>query len=175
MLIDTTTPVPTGRPEKPDFETLPCHTVDIIAAITARLKSMVPAVAVDVFPEKPDEYRLNHAIAALLVGYSGSQYAKTSDTGMISQQRELSFFITVIARKLNGTTGAIGLTDAVINALQGWIPPHCQRMWVAKDYFAGEVAGLWRQIIEVNTRTMQVQYETIPDWANLTLTKNESD
>ena len=167
-MTDITLTPPTGKPPVPEGDYVPMTTVLVLDAIKMRLADKVAHVAIDLFPERPEDYRLNHAVAALLIGYSGSQYATTSDTGMIAQQRELRVFVTVAARKLNGTTGAIGLSDQVISALQGWRAPHCQPMWLIKDSFAGETAGIWRHVVELATRTMAVQVDGSSDWPTLT-------
>jgi hypothetical protein len=90
----------------------------ILLAAADRLKSQVPGVAVELYPENPAAWRMNHPRAALLVDYRGSRYGEVVDTGIVAQGRELSIGISVVARTLHDAYGALAITDAV--RLRSW-------------------------------------------------------
>jgi hypothetical protein len=132
-------------------------TLEIITAIVKRLHEKQPGLAVDFFPEKPAEYRLNHPQGALLVSYAGSRFGKVSDTGFVAQQREIRITVTVVMRQLNGKGGAVTAVDAVRAALFCWRPPDCQRLRLMTDRFLGEVAGLWQYVVDLSCDALIVQ------------------
>ena len=77
-------------------------TLTIIDAVVARLKAAFPDLAVEYFPDKPAEYRLNHPKGALLVSYLGAKYDEPIDTSAIVQPAVVKFAITATLRQLNG-------------------------------------------------------------------------
>ncbi len=49
-------------------------TLPILEAIQERIYQQVPHFAVELFPDNPDEYRLNAEDGAILIQYLGSQF-----------------------------------------------------------------------------------------------------
>jgi hypothetical protein len=123
-------------------------TLEIITAIGDRLRKQQPGLAIEFFPEKPSEYRLNHPRGALLVSYAGSRFGEVSDTGFVAQRREVRVTITVVMRQLNGKGGAVDAVDAVRATLFCWRPPDCQRLQLVDERFLGEAAGLWQYAVD---------------------------
>lgn len=133
-------------------------TLEIIEAVRARLAALIPAVAVEYFPEKPDEYRLNHPRGALLISYLGGRFDNTDDTGFAVQPRAVRLSITIVMRELHGRTGAVEMLDVVRRALVGFKPPHCtKKIRAERDAYIGQVAGVWQYAVDVVTETMQVE------------------
>ena len=115
----------------------------ILLAAADRLKSQVPGVAVELYPENPAAWRMNHPRAALLVDYRGSRYGEVVDTGIVAQGRELSIGISVVARTLHDAYGALAITDAVRLALLGQRLPDCFKTRLASERFVSQEAGNW--------------------------------
>ncbi|MDF0606632.1 Gp37 family protein [Neisseriaceae bacterium TC5R-5] len=132
-------------------------TLQIIDATVARLKAKLPQLAVEYFPDRPADYRLNHPKGALLVSYPGSQFARTVDTFYAAQPRTIRLAVTVLLRQLNGKGGAVDISDEVRRALVGWRPPDCQKVMAASDQFLGESAGIWQYAIDLTTETMLIE------------------
>lgn len=132
-------------------------TLQIIDALVVRLKAKLPQLAVEYFPDKPTEYRLNHPRGALLVSYLGSQFDKTVDVTYIAQPRTVKLSVTVILRQLNGRGGAVDVVDDVRRALIGWQPPDCRKVWAVSDKFLGETAGLWQYAVDLASQSMLVE------------------
>ncbi|QOK96812.1 hypothetical protein HF909_10455 [Ralstonia pseudosolanacearum] len=132
-------------------------TLEIIDALVTRLKAKLPQLAVEYFPDKPADYRLNHPRGALLVSYLGSQFDKTVDVTYIAQPRTVKLSVTVILRQLHGRGGAVDVVDDVRRALIGWKPPDCRKVWAVSDKFLGETAGLWQYAVDLASQSMLVE------------------
>lgn len=115
----------------------------ILQAVAERMKAQVPGVGVELYPENPAAWRLNHPRAALLVDYRGSKYGEPADTGIVAQGRELSIGISVVARTLHDAYGALAITDAVRLALLGFRLPDCQKARLESERFVAQEAGNW--------------------------------
>lgn len=134
-------------------------TLQIIDAVLSRLQTKLPGLAIEYFPERPAEYRLNHPVGALLVSYLGSQFAASVDTWYVAQPRTVKLSVTVVLRQLNGRGGAVDVLDDVRRALLGWAPPDCMKLKAVSEKFLGETAGLWQYAVDFHTETMQVEDE----------------
>lgn len=132
-------------------------TVQMIDAVLARLKTKLPSLAVDYFPERPAEYRLNHPKGALLVSYPGSQFGATVAVSHMVQPRTVKVSVTVLLRQLNGKGGAVDVVDAVRRALVGWRPPDGRKVWAVSERFLGESAGLWQYAVDVAFEAMLIE------------------
>lgn len=132
-------------------------TLQIIDAIKGRLNAKFPMLAVEHFPDKPDEYRLNHPRGALLVSHLGSKFDETVATDVIAQPRHQKFSVTVVLRQLNGRGGAQDISDQVILTLAGFKPPDCKKMSIVSERYLGEEAGIWQYAVDVITETMLIE------------------
>lgn len=151
-------------------------TLQIIDAVLARLKVKLPQLAIEYFPDRPAEYRVNHAVGALLISYPGSQFGDTVDVTYIAQPRTVKLSVTVLLRQLNGRGGAVDVVDDVRRALVGWRPPDCRKVRAVSETFLGETAGIWQYTVDLAAEAMlvedaeigaeipltQVTYEEIP-------------
>ncbi|WP_308170863.1 Gp37 family protein [Ralstonia syzygii] len=62
-------------------------TLHIIDALVARLKAKLPQLAVEYFPDKPADYRLNHPKGALLVSFTWVASSTRPSTSRTSPSR----------------------------------------------------------------------------------------
>jgi hypothetical protein len=138
-------------------------TLEIIDAIAARLRAKLPQFAVEFFPDKPLEYRLNHARGALLVSYAGGRYSAPVDVEYVAQPRELRVTVTVVVRQLNGRGGAVDTVEGARMALLGWRPPDCQKMRAVSETYLGERAGLWQYALDMSTFAVVIEDADAPD------------
>jgi hypothetical protein len=114
-------------------------------------------LAVEYFPERPDEYRLNHPTGALLVSYPGSDFGDTVDVTFVMQPRSLKVSVTVVLRQLHGKGGAVDVLDLVRRSLVGWRPPDCKKMRALSEKFLGQTAGLWQYAVDFAAEGVQVE------------------
>lgn len=135
------------------------QTVTLMEALLARLRSaFAQELAVELFPEQPGAYRLNHPRGALLLAYGRSRFASSAAVDTVFQERDLVFRLTLVFRQLNGRDGAIGYLDRVREHLAGWTPPHCCLSCAPQaEQFIGQVQGLWQYGLDIATRATQVQ------------------
>lgn len=151
-------------------------TQEVIEAAIARLKAYVrPALAVEYFPERPADYRLNHPVGALLVSFPGARYSRPLDTDAVVQERELRLSVAVVMRQLNGRDGAVAVVDRVRTALVGWRAPDCQKTRALAETFLGEKAGLWQYAVDVAMQTMVVEDLAEPELPLLTQVNYEEN
>ena len=137
-------------------------TLTIIDAVVARLKAAFPDLAVEYFPDKPAEYRLNHPKGALLVSYLGAKYDEPIDTSAVVQPAVIKFAITATLRQLNGKEGAVAVLTRLRSALIGYKPPNCRRkVWAIGEQFLGESAGIWQYALDVATEAIVVEDDDV--------------
>ncbi|MFB9160004.1 Gp37 family protein [Chromobacterium violaceum] len=148
-------------------------TVQIIDALVARLKDKLPSLAVEYFPEKPADYRLNHPVGALLVSYLGSQFGATVDAGVVVQPRTLKLSVTVVLRQLNGRSGAVAVLDDVRRTLVGYRLPDCRKLQAAAERFLGQTSGLWQYAVDLTAQGMQIEEDDAADSPILTQVNHE--
>ena len=151
-------------------------TMEIIDATVKRLQLKLPGLAVEYFPEKAADYRLNHPKGALLVSYAGSRYDETRDITYVGQPRALRLAITVLMRQLHGRNGAVEAVDNVRRALLGWRPPDCRKAQITADKYLGETAGIWQYAVDFSAQSMVVEDTEVNTEQPLTqVTYEESD
>lgn len=86
--------------------------------VVARLRERIPeAVAqIDAMPDRPEQFRLNHPIAALLVQYPES----TSVQKGAQLERKIVMDVYVLTQQLSGPSGIDHYLDMVATALFGY-------------------------------------------------------
>ncbi|MEQ0902939.1 Gp37 family protein, partial [Pseudomonas aeruginosa] len=82
-------------------------------------------LAVELFPEQPGNYRLNHPRGSILLAYGRSQFGQPEAADAVLQERNLVFRLTLVFRQLNGKDGVTSYLDRIRESLTGWYPPHC--------------------------------------------------
>ena len=135
------------------------QTEDIVNGFVERLREQFKAkLAVELFPENPKAYRLNHPVGAILVAYGRSKFGNPEATDAVFQERNLVIPLTLVFRQLHGKQGVIPHLDAIRLCLTGWAPPHCDNACRPIDErWIGQVEGLWQYAQEFATRTTQLQ------------------
>jgi hypothetical protein len=88
---------------------------DIEQAIIKHVQRVIPGVAVQSFPAKPQDYVLQTANAAVLVRFV-EEKPKSEVIGSAGQ-REVFFDINIVSRDFKGQTGVYTLYDAVRKVL----------------------------------------------------------
>lgn len=135
------------------------QTEQFLDAFLERLKDTFgPQLAIELFPEDPSKYRLNHARGAVLVAYGRSRFGSSEATDAVFQARDLVFRLTLVFRQLNGANGAVAHLDHVRECLTGWYPPHCDMPCrPVAEQFIGQVQGLWQYGLDIATQATQLQ------------------
>lgn len=135
------------------------QTKAITQSIVDQLASMVGTdLTVEFYPEKPANYRLNHANGALLVNYAKSNYPKHDDTAAVIKPRQMGFTVTIISRGLHDRFGAVPLVDWVLAMLSGFRPKHTDKaLSPVRDYFIQHQSGLWYYGVDFETEAVHVQ------------------
>ncbi|MDH4869815.1 Gp37 family protein [Pseudomonas sp. BN515] len=153
------------------------QTEQLLDAIIERLKTAFGAqLAIELFPEDPKSYRLNHPRGAVLVAYGRSRFGASEAIDAVFQARDLVFRLTLVFRQLNGGNGAVAHLDHVRNCLAGWRPPHCdQSCRPVAEQFIGQIQGLWQYGLDIATRATQLQQMGPESGPLLTQVRYEDD
>lgn len=118
---------------------------------------------IDYFPEDPQNYRLNHPVGALLLGFSRGQFGSDLSTDAVFVEREITLPLTLVFRQLKGPDGVIHYLDLIRTTLTGYQPPHTDRpLRPVAEQFIGQTQGIWQYAQDWTTRTMQVQVAPVP-------------
>lgn len=123
-------------------------TRDMLIEVQQTLKTALPNLSVELFPENPDQYRLNHPIGAVLVSYSGSYYQGDDNTNNHRTIRVLKLHLIIIMRSLHNDQGALTILDTIRATVSGlrltgaWSSMRC-----VDDNFIGNIDGTWRYLI----------------------------
>lgn len=135
------------------------QTLQLLEAFEVRLKAAFGReLAVELFPEKPAQYRLNHPVGAILLAYGSSRFSDSDALDAVFQERNLVIPLTLVFRQLNGKTGVVAYLDRIRDCLTGWAPPHCDNACrPLEEQFIGQVSGLWQYAQRFATRATQLQ------------------
>lgn len=135
------------------------QTEQLLNAMLAKLQHDVGhELMVELFPENPLQYRLNHPRGAVLLAYGKSTFSNSESTDAIVQARNVVLRLTLIFRQLNGTAGVISYLDRLRTGLTGWTPPNAdQACRPLSEQFIGHQNGVWQYAQDFATRTTQLQ------------------
>jgi len=129
----------------------------LIGDTQATLKATFPELSVELFPDRPEDYRLNHPTGALLIAYPGSSSGAPQMMGRVEQQRTIRIGITLVLRQLWGPDGAPAIMDRLRAALVGWRPSsECEPVYAIGDRFLSQDVGIWRYAAEFSCVTRQI-------------------
>lgn len=128
-------------------------------ATIERLTARFPGLSVELYPDEPESYRLDHPVGALLVRYAGSKYGPLMDTNIVVQERRLGLEVTLVMRSLHGKDGITEALEQVRLALAGYAPPAFGKFVPVSDEFLGEHGGEWRYAIDFVTTTTVIEDE----------------
>lgn len=137
-------------------------TLPILSAIKERLVSEVPGYQVQLFPDKPQDYRFIHPSGAILIGYESGKFAKPEASELVIQQRVITIALTVFSRSLHDDHGALAMLDSIRLALTGWRPPNCLPIQLGDERFLDETGGTWQYQLRLQTETLQIEQRETP-------------
>ena len=117
------------------------RTLDLLAA---EIAAALPELAVEPYPDAPQEYRLTHPQGAVLLSYLGAPSTPPRLLGLAAEQDiTFRFGLTLVSRRLWGEQGAILALDRLREALLGWRPPQCDPLYHVSEALVGQDAQLW--------------------------------
>lgn len=120
-------------------------TTDLLEEVVATLRAALPDVAVELFPERPDSYRLSHPVGAVLVAYRGATFGKPAPEYGYAQERLPAWRTVVLFRQQYGRSGALAYLDQVRARLLSYRPSGARYPCRATaEQFLGEETGIWR-------------------------------
>ena len=124
-------------------------TQTFIDGAQAVLVAAFPDLVVELFPARPEDYRLNHPVGALLLAYPGSTFGPALlRADCVTQDRTLALSVSLVTRHLWGPDGAVAIMDRLRAALHGWRPTDCQPLTLNRDRLLAEQAGLWWHVAD---------------------------
>lgn len=137
----------------------PTQTEALLDAMLERLRGQFDAeLAVELFPESPAQYRLNHPCGAILLAYGRSTFGGSEGTDAVFQARNIVIRLTLVFRQLNGRDGVVSYLDRIRTCLTGWYAPHCDMACRAvSEQFIGHRDGVWQYAQDISTRMTQLQ------------------
>ena len=132
-------------------------TPSLIDDTQATLAAAFPELAVELFPDQPANYRLNHPTGALLLAYPGSTLEAPMLIGRVEQVRTIRLGITLVLRNLWGDDGAAAMLDRLREALTGWRPSSdCEPIFAVNDRLLQHDGALWWYTAEFGCVTRQI-------------------
>lgn len=136
------------------------QTEAILQGLLKRLQDgFARELSIELFPENPATYRLNHAVGAVLLSYGRSTFPESEATDAVFQRRDLVFRLTLVFRQLNGPRGAVAYLDRLRHQLTGYKPPHCDKSCRPQaEQFIGQLQGVWQYGLDIATRATQLQH-----------------
>jgi hypothetical protein len=135
------------------------QTEQLLDAMRTRLQvHFGKELMVELFPENPAGYRLNHPRGAILVAYGKSTFGGSEALDSMFQARNIVVRLTLVFRQLNGKDGVISYLDQIRACLTGWYAPHCdQACRPVAEQFIGQITGLWQYGQDFALRATQLQ------------------
>lgn len=119
---------------------------DIEAAILDRLRTQIPDVAVDAYPDRPEQYQLKHAVGACLVRYAESQFTEPDRTDVVIQAQRITMEVVTQVRNLRDHGGMLALLHTVRQALTGFRIPGASACYPVSEAFEDYVDGVWQYV-----------------------------
>lgn len=135
------------------------QTEQLMLALVDRLKAHFgQELMIELFPENPSQYRLNHPRGAVLVAFGKSTFDESESSDAMFQARKILLRLTFVFRQLNGKDGVISYLDRARGALAGWQAPHCDvACRPVAEAFIGQIQGIWQYSLDISTRATQLQ------------------
>lgn len=104
---------------------------------------------VEAFPADPKTYDFDNLPAALLVHYSGSDYAQPKGPAGTAQTRRMRFQLVLLARSLRGQGGAYHHLEDIRLSVQGKAFAGAGPATIVSDRLEEEKNGVWRWLISI--------------------------
>ncbi|AZD92047.1 MULTISPECIES: Gp37 family protein [Pseudomonas] len=153
------------------------QTEQLLEAMQKRLQETFgQMLMVELFPEDPARYRLNHPRGSILLAYGKSTFGGTEAGDSMFQARNIVIRLTLVFRQLHGKDGAVSYLDRIRDCLTGWFAPHCdQACRPVAELFIGQVSGLWQYGQDFALRATQLQVMGPEDGPPLKQVRFEED
>lgn len=132
-------------------------TLPILEELRQRIFEQTSLFSVELFPDNPEDYRLNAEDGAILIQYLGSEFASSDSTSIVQQRRTLDIAITVLARSQHNEYGALQVLDAVRLAVMGFRPQQCSPIYFVKEEWLGSESGIWQYQLMIRTYSHEMQ------------------
>lgn len=142
-----------------DAQSPKTQTEQLLDALRERLQqAFSKELSVELFPENPAQYRLNHPRGAILLAYGKSTFSDGESTDAMFQARSIVLRLTLVFRQLNGKDGVVRYLDRIRTCLTGWYAPHCdQACRPLSEQFIGHTSGVWQYAQDFGARATQLQ------------------
>lgn len=110
-------------------------------SIRDHLAAAIDQVPVELYPENPLDYDLQHQHGAVLVMYTGARPGEVDSGVQVEEQR---YRVVILARGLRDGLGAHALMEACRGALRGHSPDGLARLRLLDERLVGHHEGVWR-------------------------------
>jgi hypothetical protein len=158
---------------------------EVETQIIEKLEANISNLKIEGFPENAEEYKLTHPKGAALVNYVGSTFSKPMSTGVVAQDREIVFQITLLMRNLRTHKGAYAHLDTIRAILTGFQPEGCKKFYPTRERFISENKGVWMYVVLFSSSTKHIEMDeeellpllkritTEDEYGNTEVTSNE--
>ncbi len=129
--------------------------------ILNRLKSTVgllPAEAIDLFPDPPRKVEVTHPVGNVLLHYNGSGWDRPREFINMTQPGLGSWIVTIIGVSIRDNSSALDLIDAVYAGLTGYSPYNSddtKQLYPVKDGYLERNERLWMYYIEFRVKSVR--------------------
>jgi hypothetical protein len=129
------------------------------------------------FPDNTDNYIMTHQIGTVLVVNKGSAYGAPKIISHPTQERTLSFDLTIAVKNLRNHQGAYEVIDALALGLAGWKAPGAIfGARLERDSFVSRDASIWFWSVTIGVPVYLVpkrQEDNAPPISKITATIKE--
>ncbi len=130
--------------------------------IVTRLMPFINAgIDIAKLPEAQADFKRPFDKAKITIGYKGSKWDKPTSTGHISQDEDVMFEFSIQSRTLRGDRGIYIVKALIIQALVGFAPTDCDKMYCKESGMTGakEVFedGVWTYTLIMCCRNVSVE------------------
>ncbi len=114
-----------------------------------------------IMPEAQDEFKRPFKHGRVWVGYKGSKWKDPNSTGEMSQDEEVLFEFSFQSRTLRGNIGIYTLLGMTIQALVGFRPSSCDKMYCKESGYTPLNSiledGVWTFTMVMGCRSVSVE------------------
>lgn len=136
---------------------------DVESAVIAKLRTALPELSVEAFPENPSEYELIHPLGSILVQYDGSTFTQNKvSNGAAVQIRSLRFVLALVLRNLRDSGGCYEILRRASEALSGLVVPGAVTcLTPISENFSSEADGVWVyvQSYEISVKSVNAYHK----------------
>lgn len=146
------------------------ETLSVITALREYLRELNPDMDVSISTQSATDYIPLNNRPAVLIHYSGADFAATESTDAVVQRRTLHFTATVIAPQAD----ALNALDRTRQTLGGIALPGCDRLlWMKSETFIGNNAGFACYALEMASSALFIANQESKDLPLLTIVNYE--